>query len=67
MHMFFEFQEKSRVDDPEFAIQVGMMAVAGALTLATPMMSFVVAMILFPSWLERLQEELDTVCGDRFK
>jgi cytochrome P450 len=62
--MFFEWQEKSPVDDLEGAYQVGMMAIAGALTIASPMMSFVLAMILHPGWLLKVQEEVDRVCGD---
>jgi hypothetical protein len=65
MCMFFESQEKSKIDDLEGAYQVGMMAIAGALTIASPLMSFVLAMVLFPSWLIKLQEEIDEVCGDR--
>lgn len=53
------------IDDLEGAYQVGMMAIAGALTIASPLMSFVLAMVLFPSWLVKLQEEIDEVCGDR--
>lgn len=65
MRMFFESQEKSKIGDLEGAYQVGMMAIAGALTIASPMMSFVLAMVLFPPWLKNLQDEIDTVCGDR--
>jgi hypothetical protein len=64
MEMFFEWQEKNQVDDLEGAYQVGMMAIAGALTIASPMMSFVLAMILHPGWLSKVQEEVDRVCGD---
>ena len=65
MKMFFEWQEKYPVDDLEGAYQVGMMAIAGALTIASPMMSFVLAMVLHPGWLLKVQEEVDRVCGDR--
>lgn len=65
MRMVFEAQQKSKIDDLEGAYQVGMMAIAGALTIASPMMSFVLAMVLFPTWLKKLQDEIDTVCGDR--
>lgn len=65
MRMFFEWQEKSPVADLEGAYQVGMMAIAGALTIASPMMSFVLAMVLHPGWLAKVQEEVDEVCGDR--
>jgi cytochrome P450 len=65
MRMVFEAQQKSQIDDLEGAYQVGMMAIAGALTIASPMMSFVLAMVLYPEWLKKLQDEVDTVCGDR--
>lgn len=65
MRMVFEAQQKAPLDDLEGAYQVGMMAIAGALTIASPLMSFVLAMVLFPDWLKKLQEEIDAVCGDR--
>jgi cytochrome P450 len=65
MRMFLEAQQKSQINDLEGAYQVGMMAIAGALTIASPMMSFVLAMTLFPDSLTQVQEEIDRVCGDR--
>lgn len=65
MRLFLESQEKSQVSDMEGANMVGMMAIAGALTIASPMMSFILAMVLFPDWLVKLQEQIDMVCGDR--
>jgi len=65
MQMFFDWQEESTVNDLEGAYQVGMMAIAGALTIASPMMSFVLAMVLHPGWQAKVQEELDRVCNDR--
>lgn len=65
MRLFLESQQKSQVSCLEGAYQVGMMAIAGALTLASPMMSFVLAMVQSPEWLAKLQKELDRVCGDR--
>ena len=65
MRMFLEWQEKSPVDDLEGAYQVGMMAIAGALTIASPLMSFVLAMVLHPGWLAKVQQEIDRICGDR--
>jgi len=63
--MFFDSQEKSNMTDLEGAYQVGMMAIAGALTIASPLMSFVLAMVLNPEWLSKLQDEIDIVCGER--
>ena len=65
MRMVFEAQQNSKIDDLEGAYLVGMMAIVGALTVASPMMSFVLAMVLFPTWLKNLQDEIDKVCGDR--
>jgi cytochrome P450 len=65
MRLFLESQQKSQVSCIEGAYQVGMMAIAGALTIASPMMSFMLAMLLNPEWLVKLQEEVDRVCGDR--
>jgi cytochrome P450 len=52
-------------NDVEGAYAVGMLAVAGVFTVGGPLHTFVQAMLLFPQWLKSLQEELDTVCGDR--
>ncbi|KFZ18300.1 hypothetical protein V501_01292 [Pseudogymnoascus sp. VKM F-4519 (FW-2642)] len=65
MRLFLESQEKFQTSYVEGAYQVGMMAIAGALTIASPMMSFVLAMVQSPEWLAKTQEELDRVCGDR--
>jgi hypothetical protein len=65
MRMFFESQEKSNVDDLEGAYQLGMMAIAGALMIASPLMSFVLAMVNNLEWLTKVQEEIDKVCGDK--
>jgi cytochrome P450 len=65
MRLFLESQEKSQVSCIEGAYQVGMMAIAGALTIASPMMSFVLAMVQSPEWLSKVQEEVDRVCGER--
>ncbi|KAF1815461.1 cytochrome P450 2E1 [Eremomyces bilateralis CBS 781.70] len=49
----------------EGAYAVGMHGIAGALTIAAPMQSFLLAMCHYPQYLPMLQEELDRVCGDR--
>ncbi|ELQ34997.1 hypothetical protein MCOR02_011769 [Pyricularia oryzae] len=38
---------------------VGMMAIAGALTIGSPIQSFLLAMCHYPEWLERMQAEID--------
>jgi len=63
--LFLESQQKSRTSCIEGAYSVGMMAIAGALTISSPMMSYILAMIQSPEWLARTQEEIDRVCGAR--
>jgi cytochrome P450 len=65
MQIFFDSQKKSQAPDLEGAYEVGMMAIAGALTIASPLMSFILAMLLHPEWLSKLQDEIDIICGER--
>lgn len=65
MRLFLESQEKFQTSYLEGSYQVGMMAIAGALTIASPLMSFVLAMVQSPNWLTKTQEEIDRECGDR--
>ncbi|KAF1958530.1 cytochrome P450 2E1 [Byssothecium circinans] len=51
--------------DLEGAFAVGMHGIAGALTIAAPLQTFCLAMIHYPKYLTMLQDELDSVCGDR--
>ncbi|KAK3681758.1 cytochrome P450 [Podospora appendiculata] len=44
---------------------VGLMAIAGALTIGSPIQSFLLAMCHYPEWQGRLQEEIDGVCAGR--
>ncbi|KAL1873476.1 hypothetical protein VTK73DRAFT_924 [Phialemonium thermophilum] len=44
---------------------VGLMAIAGALTIGSPIQSFLLAMCHYPQWLQRLQREIDTELGGR--
>ncbi|KAI1844509.1 hypothetical protein JX265_009996 [Neoarthrinium moseri] len=43
---------------------VGQMAIAGALTIGSPIQSFLLAMLHYPEWQKKLQAEIDDVCGD---
>ncbi|KAI2602783.1 cytochrome P450 [Hypoxylon sp. NC1633] len=52
-------------DEAEATYVVGQMAIAGALTIGSPIQSFILAMLHYPSWQERLQGEIDTVCEGR--
>ena len=51
--------------DEEGAYCSGMMATAGALTLASPMMSFILAMVHFLEWQNKLLREIEQVCGGK--
>lgn len=42
---------------------VGLMAIAGALTIGSPIQSFLLAMCHYPEWQTKLQAEIDSVCG----
>lgn len=44
---------------------VGLMAIAGALTIGSPVQSYMLAMCHYPDWQRKLQEEVDTVCEGR--
>lgn len=51
--------------DLEGAYAVGMHGIAGALTIAAPMQSFLLAMCHYPQYQSILHEEIDRVLGDR--
>jgi cytochrome P450 len=44
---------------------VGLMAIAGALTIGSPIQSFLLAMCHYPEWQQQLQAEVDGVLGGR--
>jgi cytochrome P450 len=44
---------------------VGLMAIAGALTIGSPIQSFLLAMCHYPEWQQRLQAEVDGVLAGR--
>ncbi|KAI8962132.1 cytochrome P450 [Daldinia sp. FL1419] len=52
-------------DEAEATYVVGQMAIAGALTIGSPIQSFILAMLHYPDWQRRLQCEIDTVCGGK--
>lgn len=41
------------------------MAIAGALTIASPLQSYILAMVHHPVWQTKMQEEIERVCGER--
>ena len=50
--------------EAEATYVVGQMAIAGALTIGSPLQSFLLAMLHYPQWQARLQEEIARVCDD---
>lgn len=52
-------------DEAEATYVVGQMAIAGALTIGSPIQSFILAMLHYPDWQKKLQNEVDTVCEGR--
>lgn len=58
--------EKLNNDDITDATHtVGMMAIAGALTIGSPIQSYMLAMCHYPHWQARLRCEIETVLGGR--
>nr|POE75593.1 cytochrome p450 monooxygenase psod [Quercus suber] len=51
--------------DYEASSAIGMMALVGIFTVAGPLYYFLLAMVHFPDWQKKCQEEIDNVCGDR--
>ncbi|KAI2617225.1 cytochrome P450 [Hypomontagnella submonticulosa] len=51
--------------EAEATYVVGQMAIAGALTIGSPIQSFILAMLHYPEWQKRLQDEIDAVCEGR--
>ena len=64
---FLESNEKGeeRIGEEEGAYVIGMLGLAGLLTTASALMTYLVVCCRFPEWLKRLQEEVDRVCGER--
>ena len=63
------FDNKHRFDFPndlEAAFNVGMSTMAGIHTTSSPLHTFFLAMIHYPEWLQKLQVQIDEVCGGRF-
>lgn len=51
--------------DKEAMYCIGMMAIAGALTIGSPIQTFFLAMLEYPEWQAKLQEEIEQVCGGK--
>ncbi|KAL2206006.1 cytochrome P450 [Sarocladium strictum] len=56
-------QEKSGYDDEHIAYIGGTLMEAGSDTTASTLLSFILAMALFPEALAKCQTEVDTICG----
>ncbi|KAK8239865.1 cytochrome P450 [Phyllosticta capitalensis] len=70
MRSFIEGKAKndkttSALEDLEGAYTVGMVGLAGIITTASALITYVLAMCLHPEWQAKVQEEIDRVCGDR--
>lgn len=55
----------TRCETSEATSVVGLMAIAGALTVGSPIQSFILAMCHYPQWQKSLQDEIDAVLGGR--
>ena len=55
--------EKAQEADEAMHV-VGLMAIAGALTIGSPIQSYILAMCHYPEWQAKLQEEIDTQLED---
>ncbi|KAK7932647.1 Cytochrome P450 monooxygenase yanC [Apiospora marii] len=64
-HDLLQAQEKEGLSDELAAFICGILLTAGSDTVAAELSAFVQAMVLFPRFQERAQEELDRVCGDK--
>lgn len=56
--------DRGKLDQHEAAHAVGSNSLVAIATIGSPMHSFFLAMAHYPSWLPRLQQEVDSVCGD---
>ncbi|KAK4238052.1 hypothetical protein C8A03DRAFT_33953 [Achaetomium macrosporum] len=59
-------RERTRWGEQDEAMHVvGLMAIAGALTIGSPIQSYLLAMCHYPEWQRRLQDEIDGVLQGR--
>lgn len=65
MRTFLETKHGSGMSDEEGAYVIGMLGLAGLLTTASALMTYILAMCLYPKWQTALQQEIDAVTGDR--
>jgi Cytochrome P450 len=53
------------LNEEEKAYTVGMLSLIGGVLESAPIQGWCIAMLLFPEWQRRGQEEVDAVCGER--
>ncbi|KAK0726719.1 cytochrome P450 [Lasiosphaeria miniovina] len=59
-------KERAKWGETDEAMHVvGLMAIAGALTIGSPIQSYLLAMCHYPEWQRKLQEEIDTALDGR--
>ncbi|KAF6811936.1 Fumitremorgin C synthase 1 [Colletotrichum musicola] len=56
---------QSDKDEDFAACMLGFQCLVGVVTISGPMQFFLMCMALHPEWLQKCQEEIDRVCGDR--
>lgn len=57
--------EACKLDHHEAAYAIGSASFVAIATIGGPLHAFFLALCHYPSWLPKLQEEIDRVCGDR--
>ncbi|KAI1828280.1 cytochrome P450 [Xylaria intraflava] len=55
-------EKSDGITEAEASYVIGQMAIAGALTIGSPIQSFLLAMLHYPEWQSKLQGEIDGVC-----
>jgi cytochrome P450 len=63
--IFLDEQEKGGHADAEGQYVIGMMAIAGALKIGSPLQNYILAMCHHPEWQVKIREEVEQVCGAR--
>lgn len=58
----FSANKMWQIPETEASYVIGQMAIAGALTIGSPIQSFLLAMLHYPEWQKKLQDEVDRVC-----
>ena len=59
------FSKDFSIDKKESTYLLGGLTTISIITITSPLRSFVLAMVLYPSWQEAARKEIDIVCGTR--